>query len=228
MLNKLIKKFARLANQNKTEQEQEEERLEAMVGPPGVWKESRDFQIQFLRQRGLNKDNKVLDIGCGPLRGGVPLISYLDKGMYTGIDVRKEVIEEAKNQVAKNGLTDKAPRLFVSSTFGQDCLNEECFDYVWCFQVLYHLTDELADKCFARMATALQAGGVCYCNVNIEGDEGDWKEFPYLKRPLSFYQDLAVKYGLSLSNLGQLIDFGYTTKVPGQFNHMLELKLSMK
>lgn len=225
MLSKLFKRLVGSTRQNDETQQQEEARLEAMVGPPGVWKESRDFQVQFLTQKGLKKDDTVLDIGCGPLRGGVPLIDYLDNGMYVGVDVRNEVIEEAKKQVTKNGLENKLPRLFASSTFGEEWLEEDRFDYVWCFQVLYHLTDELADKCFARIVTLLQPNGVCYCNVNVEGDEGKWKEFPYLKRPLGFYQDLAVKHGLTLSNIGQLKDFGYTDKVPGQFNHMLELRL---
>ena len=226
MLSRLFKKFAGVAYSNNSDEE--EHRLEAMVGPPGVWKESRDFQIRFLRQMGLKTSDKVLDIGCGPLRGGLPLIKYLDKGMYVGVDIRPEVIDEAKNQIAINRLEDKAARLIVSSTFGQGCFEEERFDYVWCFQVLYHLSDELAERCFAQIAAVLDLDGVCYCNVNIDGDEGQWKEFPFLKRPLAFYQDLALKHGLKLSDMGQLKSFGYTTKVPGQFNNMLELRLMTK
>ena len=96
----------------------EEYRLESMVGPAGAWKESRDFQIDFLRHRGLQRGDAVLDIGCGILRGGIPLIQYLDPGKYTGIDIRPEVIEQAKKQISKHKLDQKKPNVIVSTSFG--------------------------------------------------------------------------------------------------------------
>jgi len=75
----------------------EEDRLEAMVGPPGVWKDCRDFQINFLRKMGLKTHHQVLDIGCGPLRGGIPLIRYLDAGNYFQFLLSFELIAEILN-----------------------------------------------------------------------------------------------------------------------------------
>src|SRR5262245_52171544 len=75
--------------------EPEQARLESMVGPPGAWQATARFQLAFLRRMGLRPSHRVLDIGCGPLRGGLPLIRYLDRGRYTGIEVRGEALAEA-------------------------------------------------------------------------------------------------------------------------------------
>lgn len=49
----------------------EEERLEGMVGPPGIWKERRQFQYDFLREMGLQHI-----ILCSRLDAGLcPLVS---------------------------------------------------------------------------------------------------------------------------------------------------------
>lgn len=202
----------------------EERRLQKMVGPPGVWKESSDFQIDFLRCRGLQPAHSILDIGCGPLRGGIPLVQFLDEGNYTGIDVRAEIVEEAQEQVRRYDLARKAPTVFLSDNFGREKLGQQKFDYVWCFQLFYHLEDHLIDDCLQQISRVLARAGYCYANVNLTLAEGQWQGFPYVRRPLRFYESLADKHGFRLKDLGQQHEWGYTNKVCGQFEHMLELR----
>jgi SAM-dependent methyltransferase len=201
----------------------EEHRLERMVGPPGVWKESQTFQLQFLQQMGLSIEDTVLDVGCGPLRGGIVLIEYLGPGQYVGIDVRPETIAEARRQIAKRGLAAKEPEVFVSSSFGRDELEDRCFDAIWAFQLLYHLEDRLVDDYLAQVACRLEPAGAAYANVNPQLPPGRWKEFPYLQRPIEFYQDAGRRHELDVEALGELRDFGYTTKVAGHHNQMLRI-----
>jgi 2-polyprenyl-3-methyl-5-hydroxy-6-metoxy-1,4-benzoquinol methylase len=202
----------------------EDHRLEAMVGPPGVWQESRNFQIDFLCTRGLQPWHTLLDIGCGPLRGGIPLIAYLDTGNYTGIDIRPDIIKEAKIQVRKSKLNHKKPTVVASSTFGEQELGVMTYDYIWCFQVLYHLDDDIAKACLCRISSLLSDGGVCFANVNVKHEEGHWLEFPYIRRSLEFYEAIALKHGLTTNNLGEQRDWGYTTKVAGQYDTLLEFR----
>src|SRR3954447_26273250 len=68
----------------------------SLVGPPHVWKDKRKFQIEFLEGSGLRPDTKLVDIGCGTLRGGIPIIERLDPGNYVGVDVRPEIATEAQ------------------------------------------------------------------------------------------------------------------------------------
>jgi len=44
----------------------------------------RRFQIDFFRRQGLRPDQTLFDLGCGTLRGGIPIIDYLEPGFYTG------------------------------------------------------------------------------------------------------------------------------------------------
>lgn len=39
-----------------------------MVGVPHLWTVKRRFQVEFLRDRGLEPDHRLLDVGCGTLR----------------------------------------------------------------------------------------------------------------------------------------------------------------
>ena len=65
------------------------------VGPQDLWRMKRQFQIDFLLRMGLQPDEDLLDLGCGTLRGGIPMIEYLHAGKYVGVDVRAEVLAEA-------------------------------------------------------------------------------------------------------------------------------------
>lgn len=63
---------------------------EGKVGLPEAYHQKQKFQNDFLKSHGLLPHNKFVDIGCGVLRGGLPLIAYLDTGNYVGIDIRKQ------------------------------------------------------------------------------------------------------------------------------------------
>src|SRR5215475_8544809 len=83
------------------------ERRHSLVGPMRGWQKKRDFQIFFLKQMGLQPAHYLLDIGCGTLRGGIPLIDYLDPGHYFGVEVRPLVLEEAAKELGEAGLEHK-------------------------------------------------------------------------------------------------------------------------
>ena len=59
----------------------------SLVGPAHLWEIKRAFQIQFLQSVGLTPDQYLLDMGCGTLRGGIPIIKYLEPGHYYGIRI---------------------------------------------------------------------------------------------------------------------------------------------
>ncbi|HXG47860.1 MAG TPA: hypothetical protein VNO52_09560, partial [Methylomirabilota bacterium] len=60
--------------------------LESMVGPVGAWDELQAYQLRVLQANGLRPEHRLLDIGCGPLQGGVAFIGYLAPGHYVGVD----------------------------------------------------------------------------------------------------------------------------------------------
>lgn len=88
------------------------EKRHSLVGPPHLWKMKRDFQIQFLKHVGLQPEHYLLDIGCGTLRGGIPIIEYLEEQHYHGVEVRDSVLEAGRRELQEADLKAKNLYLF--------------------------------------------------------------------------------------------------------------------
>jgi SAM-dependent methyltransferase len=194
----------------------------------GKWTELQDYQISFLKKMGLRPHHHLLDIGCGPISGGLVTIPYLETGHYVGIDIRKKAIAEALVQVSKNKLILKEPSLYVSTTFGADELGERQFDYIWASQILYHIPKTLIDTLFLQIARRLKPGGRFYGDV-IEypgfRDGMSWHEFPFIAHSPDTLHEVACRAGLALAYIGKLEEFGYPNDVDLKLNDMLELRL---
>jgi len=183
----------------------------ALVGAPNVWKYTREFQFQFLLDQGLQKNDTLMDIGCGTLRGGIPMIQYLNNGNYYGIDVREEVLNEGRKEVKDAKLENKNPNLISFNHFSELKI-ETKFNVMFAFSVLIHLEDEIAENCFQFVSKSLQVGGVFYANANIaDFEDGQWVEFPVVFRSEEFYNSLAVKNSLKMEVMGDLLSLGHST-----------------
>jgi len=181
----------------------------AMVGPAELWKMKRDFQFDYLTGVGLMPSHYLADIGCGTLRGGIPLIGYLNKGHYYGVESREDVLVEGRKELSEANLTDKAPVLLASDDISS--LNvEQWFDFVWAFSVLIHLSDHILENTMGFVANHLADTGAFLANVNLgEAPEGNWQGFPVVHRPLHFYQDAAARFGMMVEDVGSLQQLGH-------------------
>jgi SAM-dependent methyltransferase len=192
------------------------ERRHSAVGSARLWKMKREFQLAFLKGRGLQPSDYLLDIGCGTLRGGLPIIGYLEAGHYFGVEVRADVLEEARKELREAGLENKDPVLVTRQAMA-DLDIDRVFDYVWAFSVLIHMSDDVLAETLGLVAGALADDGVFYANVNIGfHDIGTWREFPLVARPLAFYQEACAREGLAVSDLGPLRSLGH---VSGRDDH---------
>ena len=181
------------------------------AGAPHLWRMQRAFQIDFLQRMGLSKHHHLLDLGCGTLRGGLPLIGYLSAGNYTGIDVRAEIIVEAQRELEEAGLEQRYPRIsHVDSLAGLELRTS--YDYIWAFSVLMHLDDPDLEAALAFAARHLRPNGCFYANVHLgDGRLGTWAGFPVLARPLDWYRARAHEAGLSIDSLGRLCAIGHVS-----------------
>jgi cyclopropane fatty-acyl-phospholipid synthase-like methyltransferase len=192
------------------------ENRHAMVGPAALWEMKRDFQFQFLKSRGLVPQHSLFDLGCGTLRGGIPLISYLYESHYFGFEVREEVLNEGRKELKEAGLEVKNPTLIHASNITK--LNfAHKFDYVWAFSVLIHMSDHVLANTLDFVSKHLLDDGVFYVNVNMgERHDSNWKGFPIVWRTLEFYNRQCSENGLMLTDLGSLRDQRHVAGVESQ------------
>lgn len=197
-------------------------RRHGQVGPAYLWRKKRQFQIDFLTDAGLRPHHYLLDVGCGTLRGGIPLIAYLEPGHYHGFDVRSSVIEEAALELREAGLVDKRPELHTGSSM-EDFSAPVAFDVVWAFSVLIHMPDDEVERCIAKVAKVLAEDGRFYANVRVgeREDTGHWERFPIVRRPISYYREVAARNGMTVQDQGSLWGLGHRTFSPADMNRML-------
>jgi SAM-dependent methyltransferase len=183
-------------------------RRAALVGPPDQWATQRRFQFDFLTSNGLQPEHRLLDVGCGTLRGGIPLIEYLHAGNYTGVEVRAAVLEEARKELAESGLAHKEPVL-IHAEDPAEIRSGEQFDRVWAFMVLIHMSDEVVDGYLRLVSQRMTESGEFYANVAL-GDraDGEWQGFPVVFRPHEFYERTAAAHGLNVDEVGALGSLG--------------------
>jgi len=113
------------------------------VGGNGVlWDRIADLQFEFIRDRGLTPHDKLIDVGCGALRGGSRFIRYLAPDRYYGIDKHIElIIYGVEREIGIEVFREKMPHFAIS-----DCFEFEKMGTGFTFGIAQSLFTHLAAK----------------------------------------------------------------------------------
>lgn len=168
----------------------------------GMWEEIGRLQFQFLVSEGLQPTDRMLDVGCGTLRGGRHFIRYLDKGRYVGFDMSPRAIEAAWKLVRDEGLNPKEPRLFLNEggSLRFESLTGDVFDVILAQSVFTHLQEASIQECFANVGNVMAEGGRFYFTFASS-------EFPTRRSPkdyaypFSFFEAVASAHGLQAEDV---------------------------
>src|SRR6266576_6981480 len=68
-------------------------------GPPQYFEIVGRLQLATLLREGIYPQSKVLDLGCGCLRGGYWVIHFLDPGCYFGIEPAAAMLRQGIDHV---------------------------------------------------------------------------------------------------------------------------------
>lgn len=142
----------------------------------GMWDELGPMQLEFLIDEGITPEAKLLDIGCGCLRGGVHFVRYLDVGNYYGTDISQALLDAGYDvELAAAGLQSRMPRSnlrcngsFDASGFGVK------FDVAIAQSVFTHLPLNHFRLCMARAVDYVRPGGAFYATIFLAPDGSDW------------------------------------------------------
>ena len=201
--------------------------LESLAGPIGYWDPLQAYQFEFLKTMGLKPHHTILDIGCGPLQGGIKLIEYVESNHYTGIDLRPKTVTEAYRQVVRHDLTHKNPALIMSDSFGRHELPDRTFDYFWISQLLYHLSLDQIEDLFFQVASQMKPTSVFFGDIIDYKPQSApgiyWQEFKYHRHQPEDLKSTADNAGLNLTILGQTGDFGYPEALSLSTNYVLQI-----
>lgn len=171
------------------------------VGNPTKWEKLGKLQLDYFISQGLLPHHFVLDVGCGPLRGGGHFIRYLNRRHYFGIDNNKELLEAGRDvEVPLLGLTHKEPVLRVVRKFDLTWLGEGArFDYAMAQSLFTHLTPKQIGVCLRKVGYRLAPEGKFYATFNPAEDGKSKKGPKHPKRdeldwtyyPASMFEELA-------------------------------------
>lgn len=127
----------------------------------GLWDEMGALQFDFLKERGLQPGNRLVDVGCGALRGGIHFIRYLEPGRYHGIDINASLIEAGTREIAQLQLDGRLPHLLVNDAFELFRFDTR-FDYAIATSVFTHLPLNHILRCMVEVRKVLSPGACFY------------------------------------------------------------------
>jgi len=87
-------------------------------GPAKHFEVAGRNQLAVLLEHGLHTSSRVLDIGCGALRGGYWIMRVLDPGCYFGIEPNREMLQAGLDHLVEPDVLARAqPRFDYNDRF---------------------------------------------------------------------------------------------------------------
>src|ERR1700744_4177150 len=127
----------------------------------GFWDEIGRLQLDFMISRGLTPGSKLLDVGCGALRGGVHFVRHLDDGNYYGIDINKSLLKAGNQELRESGLGERQVQLHRTDDFDATGFGVR-FDFGIAVSLITHLHANQIIYCFMQMQRVMHEQSAFY------------------------------------------------------------------
>jgi len=135
----------------------------------GMWDEIGKLQFEYLKSKGLKPSQRLLDVGCGSMRGGVHFVSYLDAQHYYGFDLNSALIEAGLNiEIANIGLSHKIDlKNFSTSSGFKYPKHWPSMDMALALSLFTHLNYGSICLCLKNTGKMLKKGGRFYATIFV-------------------------------------------------------------
>jgi SAM-dependent methyltransferase len=137
------------------------------VGGDGrFWSAVSDLATRYVLDAGLAPHHHFLDIACGALRVGAPLIRHLDAGHYTGVDKHIElVIYGVAEELGLETYREKRPRFLVMDDFRFERLDTSP-DYALAQSLFSHMDADGIRLCLGNLRPLAAPGCRFFATFN--------------------------------------------------------------
>lgn len=129
-------------------------------GPISLFEVAGRKQLMTLLSVGLNPGSKVLDIGCGCLRGGYWLIHFSDPECYYGIEPNQQMLDAGIRILLEPELADfKKPRFDDNTDFDFSVFGER-FDFLVARSIWTHASKAQINRMLDGFMSHSNSGAV--------------------------------------------------------------------
>jgi len=192
----------------------------------GMWEEMGRHQFDYLVAEGLQRRHKLLDVGCGSLRGGLHFIDYLDAGNYFGIDINQSLIDAAHLELKEAGLTGKRPVLMVDDRFDFSEFGEQ-FDFMLSVSVFTHLPLNNIVRCLKNASTCLSVGGAYYATFFEAPFDAHLDDIRHAPGGILTHYD-SNPFHYSTGEIGIMAGLaGLQVSIPGEWGHPRNQRMAL-
>lgn len=175
----------------------------AFVGPTQRYDLMSANQFMVLCRLGLREDHHLLDIGCGSLRAGRLLMSYLLPNRYFGIEPERWVLDEGiRAETGREFIELKSPTFAYNRDFDLGVFGRS-FDFMLAQSIFTHTPISEIRTCFESAAINLTPAGLFAATFKQDDEhdyDGDAWIYPHQARyRRATIQRLADEAGLCIS-----------------------------
>ena len=176
----------------------------ADVGPPDLFDVIGALQFNVLTSNGLREHHKLLDIGCGCLRGGKLFIMYLKKHNYFGVEPNVALLNAGINEELSMGMgTFKEPSFNHSGNFDFDVFGTK-FDFILAQSILSHTDKQQLKTCLRNVAKVLSGKFIfTYFKGTKDYNGSGWTRVPSATYTETFIHNQLSSVGLTYKQLNE-------------------------
>jgi SAM-dependent methyltransferase len=190
-------------------------------------KVSGQLQFELLKREGITPRSKLLEIGCGNLHGAVPVIEFLERGHYVGVDPNKWLRQAAmSDRKVRQLVKEKRARFLGVDDFDASKLGIK-FDFAFAHSVLSHCAGWQLGLFLRNIAKVLAPNGCILASIRLaEGnaygsagtpDKDDSRDETWQYPGVSWFKfstvkDAAEKVGLTAVYVPEYTEFYIRTR----------------
>jgi SAM-dependent methyltransferase/glycosyltransferase involved in cell wall biosynthesis len=176
----------------------------AYVGRAENYDRMSAMQFGLLTMLGLRDGHRMLDLGCGSLRGGRLFIPYLQPGNYFGIEPNKWLVDGAiRDELGSELIALKKPRFAHNDDFNLETFSTD-FDFMLAQSIFSHTGITQLRRCLQSASRVLKPDGLFVATI-VERHEDQYVDewvYPGLNQfSWATVTSICAEYGLSVCKL---------------------------